>query len=131
MAVILRGRSMGLDMMTALDGFHVIEGKPTASSMLLVACVLNSGKAEYFELVETTNERATWVTKRIGGRKEVPLTFSIEDAQRAGLVKSGGNWTKHPRAMCRKQAGAELARAVYPDVCANVYTTDEMGSDAA
>lgn len=126
-AVILRGRSMGIDMMTALDGFHVIEGKPSMSAMLVVATVLNSGKAEYFELVETTDQKATWETLRKGGRgKPVALTFSIEDAQRAGLVRNGGNWTKYPRAMCRKQAGIELARSVYPDVVCNVYDGDEL-----
>lgn len=126
-AVILRGRSMGIDMMTALDGFHVIEGKPSMSAMLVVATVLNSGKAEYFELVETTDKHATWETVRRGGRgKPVSLSFSIEDAQRAGLVRNGSNWTKYPRAMCRKQAGIELARAVYPDVVSNVYDPDEI-----
>ena len=133
-AVILRGRSMGLDMMSALDGFHVIEGKPTASAMLIVACVLNSGKAEYFELVESDNTHAIWVTKRKGGKREVSMGFSVEDAHRMGLDKptrngAPSNWTKNPRAMCRKQAGVELARAVYPDVVCNVYTPDEMGHE--
>ncbi len=132
-AVILRGRSLGIDMMTALDGFHVIEGKPSMSAMLAIAVVLNSGKAEYFELMETTPEKATWATKRKGGRREVTMSFSLADAHRIGLdkpTKNGkdSNWVKYPGAMCRKQAGVELARAVYPDVISNLYDPDELAN---
>ncbi len=126
-AVILRGRSMGLDVMTTLDGFHVIEGKPTASSMLIIGCVLNSGKAEYFELEEHDDQHATWVTKRIGSKREQRMTITLDDAKRSGVARPGGNWTKYPGAMLRKQAGVELARAVYPDVVCNVYDPQELG----
>lgn len=126
MAVILRGRSVGLDMMTALDAFHIIEGKPTMASNAIIALVLASGKAEYFELVEHSNESATWETVRRGGRgKPVRMTFTVQDAQRSGLARAGGNWQKWPGPMCRKQAGVELARAVYPDVVSGLYSPDE------
>jgi 5'-3' exonuclease len=132
-AVILRGRSLGLDMMTSLDGFHVIEGKPCMTAMLGIAVVKSSGKAEYFELVESTSESATWRTKRKDEDKEHRMTFTIRDAHRIGLdkpTKNGkdSNWVKWPGPMCRKQAGFELARAVYPDVINNLYDPDEIAS---
>jgi len=126
MAVILRGRSMGISMMDSLDSFHVIEGKPALAAMAVIGVVLGSGKAEYFDLVETSATGATWETQRIGRPKPVRLTFTIEDAQRAGLVRPNGNWVKYPGPMCRKQAGVELARAVYPDVVVGVYQEDEL-----
>ena len=132
MAVVLMGRAMGLEMMTSLNGFHVIEGKPCPSAMLIVACVLNSGKAEYFELVEKTETSATWETLRRGAKFGPKRhSFSTDDAHRIGLdrpSKNGrdSNWVKYPGPMCIKQAGSELARMVYPDVVANVYSPDEI-----
>ncbi len=128
-AVILRGRSLGIDMMTALDSMNVIEGKPALAAMTIIGIVLASGKAEYFDLIESTDTSATWETLRKGSRnKPVRMTFAIEDARKAGLTRAGSNWEKRPRNMCRKQAGVELARAVYPDVVSNVYDPDELQS---
>ena len=140
-AVVLRGRSLGLDAVTSLANFHVIEGKPTLSAALIVGLVLKSGLAEYFELVESTDEKATWATKRKGGRREVTMSFGVTDALNAGLMagspddargvpsRSGkpSNYDKYRRNMFRWRAATELARAVYADVCAGLYSPDEIG----
>ncbi|HVJ17055.1 MAG TPA: 5'-3' exonuclease H3TH domain-containing protein [Polyangiaceae bacterium] len=138
-AIIIRGRALGLDAGTALASFHVVEGKPTMHAGLIIGLVLKSGKAEYFDLVETSSTAATWATKRRGARHETKLTWTIEDACAAGLVerssngtfrgvsRSGkpSNWDKYRRTMLRWRAGVELARAVYPDVTMGLYTPDE------
>ncbi len=138
-AVVLRGRALGLDAVTSLSNFHIIEGKPSMHAALIVGLVHRSGKAQYFQLVESTNERATWETHRVGDPKPVPMSFSVEDALLAGLVerhnggyrgvsKSGrsSNWDKYRRTMLRWRAAVELARAVYPDVVTGLYTPDEI-----
>jgi len=136
-AVILRGRSLGIDAVTSLASFHVVEGRPTMSAALIVGLVLRSGKAEYFDLVETTDEKATWVTKRVGGSgREVMLTWDVSDAIAAGMMtgtkeapaakKPGSNWDKYRRTMLRWRCATELARAVYPDVCVGLLATEEM-----
>lgn len=137
-AIIIRGRALGLDAGTALASFHVVEGKPTMHAGLIIGLVLKSGKAEYFDLVETSSSTATWATKRRGARHETKLTWTIEDAFAAGLVERAGNgfrgisrsgkpsnWDKYRRTMLRWRAGVELARAVYPDVTMGLYTPDE------
>lgn len=139
-AVILRGRSLGLDATTALANFHVVEGKPTMHATLIVGLVLQSGKAEFFDVVETTDEQAVYVTRRKGSTKEVEMAFTVTDAVAAGVLeqlrdgtlrgvsKSGkpSNWDKWRRTMLRHRCAVELARAVYPDVCAGLYTPDEI-----
>jgi hypothetical protein len=90
---------------------------------MMVAVVLASGKAEYFEQIESTAERATYATKRKGSQREQRATFTIEDARMAGL--SGDNWKKYPAAMLRARAKAILARDAYPDALAGCYETDE------
>lgn len=132
MAVVLRGRALGLDMTTSLDVFNVIKGKPTMGAMAIVGLCISSGKAEYFEPIEVNSDKeSTWETKRRGGRKEVRLTYKFEDAEKAGLTKPSdrgepSNWVKRPKEMLRKQAAVVLARLVYPDVVSNVYDPDEL-----
>ena len=46
-AIIIRGREMGLGALTALDTFHIIEGKPALSANLLAATIKRSGKYDY------------------------------------------------------------------------------------
>lgn len=141
-AVVMRGRSLGLDATTALASFHNIKGKLTMHADLIEALVLRSGKAEYFDVVETTAKVATYATKRVGSRREVVITFSIEDAFHAGLVEkhpegrdglrgisdSGkpSNWDKYRATMLRMRAKTQLCRAVYTDVVLGLYSSDEM-----
>jgi 5'-3' exonuclease len=140
-AVILRGRSIGLDATTSLAAFHVIEGRVTMHADLIEGLVLKSGKAESFQLVESTREVATYRALRKGG-KTIEMSFTIEDAWRAGLVakdkdgdggykgvsKSGkpSNWDKYRATMLRMRAKTQLARAVFPDVTLGFYTADEV-----
>lgn len=139
LAVILRGRSLGIDAVTSLANFHVIEGKTVMHAALVVGLVLRSGKAEHFELIKTTDEEAIWVTRRKGSTREVEMSWSVKDALNAGLLvgtpenacgvsKSGkpSNWDKYRRTMLRWRAAVELARAVYPDITTGIYTPDEI-----
>jgi 5'-3' exonuclease len=141
--VILRGRALGIDATTALSLFHCIEGRLAMHADLVVGLVLRSGKAEFFDLTQLGHASVTYATKRKGARKEVEVTWTLDDAARAGLVtkdaqgryrgvsRSGkpSNWDKYPRAMLRHRAATELARAVYPDVTAGIYTPEELGDE--
>lgn len=136
--VILAGRSYGLDAMTMLRNVHIIEGKIALHAAMIVGLVLRSGKARYFKLIESTDKRATYKTHRSDDPDPEPTTFSFswEDAERAQLTgpsRSGkpSNWHKIPRTMLRWRCATELARAVYPDVVFNLYSPDELGSEAA
>lgn len=130
LAVILTGRELGIPAMAALRGIHIIEGKPSASAQLLQALVLRSGKAKYFDCIETTNTRAVYETQRVGSARPMTLDYSIEDAIRQQLVKKGGNWEKIPRTMLRWRVVAEMARAVYPDVIMGIYIPEELGIES-
>jgi len=125
MAIVLRGRALGLDATTALASFHVIEGKPSMSAALMIGLVHRSGKALFFDCIDSTSEKAVWVTKRVGSQHESRNTFTMDDARRAGLGTKG-NWAKYPAEMLRWRAASALARMVYPDIVAGLYTPDEL-----
>jgi 5'-3' exonuclease len=124
--ILMTGREMGIGAMSSMRGFHFVKGRPVMSSQLMAALILRSGKAEYWELTESSNKSATYATKRVGGRNEQKKTFTLEDARLAQLVKQDGNWAKYPASMCEARAAAMLARIVYPDLLMGVYLPDEL-----
>lgn len=126
LSTIMLGRELGLPAMASLRQIHIIEGKHALSAALIVALVLKSGKAEYFEVKSFDETQATVVTKRVGGRREQKLTHTIEMAKQAGLVKEKSNWLKIPTEMCLARAQARLARLVYPDVVGGLYDPEEL-----
>ncbi len=126
LSTVMLGRELGLPAMASLRGVHIVEGRHALSAQLMVALVLKSGFAEYFEPVEFNDQHAVWVTKRKGARKEVQLEHTIQMAEIAGLVKDKSNWKKVPIDMLNARCQSRLARMVYPDIVGGLYTPDEL-----
>jgi RecT family len=125
-ATIMAGLEVGLAPMAALRGIHIIKGRPALSADAMVALALSRGAAEYFRCIESTDAVATYETKR-HGQPLRRMSFSIQEAERAKLLgKSDSNWANYPAAMLRARAKSALARDVYPDVLAGIYTADEL-----
>lgn len=122
---ILAGQELGLAPMASIRGVHIVQGKPLLSADTMVALVLGSGLAEYFSLVEETDVKVTYETKRKGSPHAQRATWSDEDTKLAGL-NTKDNWRLHKKQMRRARARAILARDVYPDVLAGCYDPDEI-----
>ena len=126
-AIIATGRELGMTAMQSLRSIHVIEGKPTLSADLVAALVKSRGDiCKYFLLTQSTVTTATYETQRVGDPKPTTMSFTIEDAQRAGLTGKD-NWRKYPAAMLRARCITALARAVYPDLAMGIYDEDQLG----
>ena len=125
MVTIMRGRALGLDATTAMDGIHVIQGKPTMSASLMVALVLSSPKCEYMYCDEMNDSKSVWVAKRAGTPNEVRREFTIEHAQKMQLT-SKDNWIKQPDVMLQWRCAAALIRQLFPDVVNGLYATEEF-----
>jgi hypothetical protein len=126
MMQIMAGQELGLAPMASLRSFSIINGKPVMSADAMVAVVLGSGKAEYFRRVGEGNDKSvTYATKR-RGCDEQRCTWTIEMAKVAALHQKD-NWRTFPRAMLASRAKSELARDVYSDILAGVFTADEVG----
>lgn len=121
---IMAGQELGLPPMAALRGVHVVKGKPVLSADTMVAIVLGSGLAEHFVCTDESTTSVTYETKRRGSPHPQRCTWSMEDAQRAGVL-GNDNWKRYPRAMLKARCKAMLARDVYPDVLAGCYEADE------
>ena len=123
--VSMRGRDLGFSYTQALSAFHIIEGKPTLTADGMVAACLRSGKCEFFRVVESTETKATWETKRHGDDVK-RYSFTIEDAKAAGLMESKSRmYQKYPKRMLSARAKAYLARDTFADVLLGLITDDE------
>ncbi len=127
LAIVLTGAELGLGPMQSIRGIHLIEGKPSLSADLIAALVMRrSDVCEYLRVVQSTAKVATYETRRKGHPTPTSMSFTIEQAQGAGLA-GRGNWAKYPDAMLRARAVTALCRAVYPDLVGGLYDADELG----
>jgi len=122
----MAGRERGLGLFSSLANIHIIEGQPAFSSHILVGFARQHPDCEWFRMVESTDQSATFETKRRGSPQAETCTYTIDDAKQSGVWRNGGNWAKRPKQMLRKQAAVELARAVYQDACAGLYCPEEL-----
>ncbi len=137
--VLLMGQELGLSVMQAIRGINVIKGKPTLAADLMVALCKRSPLCKYFRLVESTDEIATYETKAADEPKPTKMSFTIQEADQAGLTfmydkQKPGSWQKYPKAMLRHRSATALARAVYPELVHGIYDPEELtneGRDAA
>ena len=121
---MLQGIELGLRPMQALRSIHVVKGRPVMSADLIVALCLRSPACRYFSMVESDDKHAVYETHRHGAPHSARMSYSIADAQRAGLTNKD-NWKSHPAAMLRARCKAALARDVYPDIAMGLYDPAE------
>ena len=123
---MLLGRELGMPAMGALRSVHIIEGKHSLSADLMVALVLKSGNGGVLPGGRIHRHQAcTFETKRKGAPQPQRLSYTIDDAEKAGIARKG-NWAKMPKQMLRARAKSELARLEYPDLLAGLYTPEEL-----
>lgn len=124
LVVLITGSELGLSPMQSVRGLHVIKGKAIMSADLQVALTKRHPDCVYFRMTESTALRATYEAQRKGDPKPTSMTFTMEDAARAGLA-GGDTWRKYPAAMLRARCSSSLARTVFPDLMLGVYEEDE------
>ena len=123
--ILLTGRELGLSPMQSLRGIYVVNGTPVLSADLLVAVVRRSGLCGSWRVTESTPERCTITTTRVGETEPSTRTWTMADARRAN-VTGKPIWSQYPAQMLRHRCAADLAREVYPDVVLGLYTPEEM-----
>lgn len=125
-AIVLKGRELGLPPMYACNHIVVIQGKPTMSAEVMLAMIFKNCPSAKIQYLEVTNEKC--VIKASRGGESSTFSFTMDDAKAAGLT-SKENWRKYPRAMLRSRCISELARSLFPDCVAGVsYTAEELGA---
>lgn len=125
-ALMLKGRELGVPAMYAISNIHIINGKPVCSAELMLALVQRDHGHDAIRVAETTNTQCVVEYKQWG--KVASYAFTIKDAEMAGLTQKGGNWKAYPAAMLRARAISAVCRMAFPASIAGMYTPDELGA---
>lgn len=126
---VLAGAELGLGPVASMRGVDIIKGEVSLSAGLVSALVRRSDRYDY-AISRWDDGGCTLVFSRDGQALDPASTFTVEDAQRAGL--HGDNWKKYPRNMCFARAMTNGARLHCPDLFAgSVYVPEELLGDQA
>jgi hypothetical protein len=121
--------ALGVTLFQAIQMVTVINGRMTMSAEGMRALVLARGHLFRVE-EETPTVCRVAVARRERPDEVQSFTFTVDDAQRAGLT--GGNYGKYPAAMLLARATTKACRAVFPDVIAGIsYAPEEAAEFAA
>lgn len=135
-AIIHRGVELGLDIGTALMGFHMIQGKPSMSADLIRSLAKSHPDCEYFYCEESTDTRAVWVTRN---RRHPPgvvqrVEYTIEEARMVPDLwkpdRWGGPsmWDKRPKQMLSKTCSSILARQEWESRVIGFFCPEELSN---
>lgn len=131
---IMAGREFGLGPMAAMNGIHMVDGKPTLAANLIAGQIKRHPLYDYKVVrrdetgceLEFSERTSTNLPYEPVGR----MTFEKKDAEKAGLLGKQ-NWRKYPRDMYFARCLTAGARTYCPDVLGGspVYTAEELGAD--
>lgn len=117
------GMEIGLQPLQSMQSIAVINGRPSIWGDAMLALVRSSGLME--SINEEISETKAVCTIKRRGEPEVMREFSIQDAQKAGLINKQGPWSQYPKRMLQMRARAFALRDVFPDVLRGVHVAEE------
>lgn len=126
-AIMLKGYELGLTLTAAFEFINIIQGKPSLTPRGHLALILQNPE---LDKIEVTDEKDACTVKmvRLNGFSYT-ARFTLEDANRAGLIKADSGWAKYPANMLRWRAIGYCADVVFPDVGAGMKRSDELGAE--
>lgn len=129
--VIVRGRELGYGAGTALEVFHVIEGRPYPFAYLVVAECQKDPNCEYLIPVEFDAKHAVAETKHRGFKEPIRMEYTWDQAVAAKLPREGAKgpngWLKNPEDMLVKTVLSKLGRRMYPGRALGLVSLEEIG----
>jgi hypothetical protein len=127
---IMTGAELGLAPMQSIRAIDVIKGKPCLKAEAMVALVRRRRDVcEFFNIVHSDERKCIIEAKRVGGAA-FRLAWTIEDAQRAGLM-GNDNWKRFPAAMLRARCSSAVCKAEFSDLILGLYDPEELATQLA
>ena len=110
---------------TALSEVMEVNGKVGFWGRTKLGIVLKSPVCDYIIPTEQTDKKCTVETQRKGWPKPVSITYTLEQAEKAGLTARSDAWKKHPSDMLYWRAVSRIISQVYPDVIQGFATVED------
>jgi len=127
-AVVETAKSLGVDPRQALGGgLYYVRGKVEMSARMMNA-LIRSKKHSVTRDKRSDEKICILHGKRTDTGDTWTESFSIDDAQRAGLMGSAV-WKTYPKDMLFARALSRLARQLFPDIIGNCYVEGEIAFD--
>lgn len=124
LVAIQKGQEVGLSPMAALETIAVINGRASLWGDGLLGIV--QGSSVYGGIDESQcSERAGVCTVTRKGEPPYTVTFTLEDAKRAGLLGKAGPWTSYTKRMLQLRARGFALRDKFADVLKGLIAAEE------
>ena len=123
------GMEIGLPPMQAVQNIMVVNGRPSLWGDSVLALVMGSGHCEKFEELSSSEAIKAGMGRcrvKRAGMKEMEVTFSLEDAKKAGLLGKPGPWQQYPGRMLQMRARSWALRDCFPDVLKGIQVREEV-----
>lgn len=124
-AIMMKGRELGMPPMQAFSHINIIQGKPTLSAEGMLAQIFKHHPQTRLKYLKNDDEACAIEVTRPGNEPS-QFSFTYEDAKKARLTGKD-NWDKYRRSMLRSRCISEMARALFPDALQGCsYTPEEV-----
>jgi len=127
MAIVVRGRELGLAPMEAVSHLFLVNGKVSLDVQTQLGIIYRRLPGAKVEVIESTGTTARVAASR-PGRKPIEYSFTAAEAVQAGLMAKA-IWKQYPKIMLLWRAIAQACRTEFPDVLAGVYAPGELPQD--
>lgn len=125
MCIAMYAKEIGVSPMVAImGGFSNVQGKITMSAELMHSLLRGAGVR--LKIIRSDTTVCEIHGKRSDTGDEYTSLYTIEDAKKANLVKSGGSWEKSPSDMLFARCISRLRRRLAPDIATKAYVEGEI-----
>lgn len=123
-AVILAGKSVGLDPLQSVQNIFPVHGMPSMYARTMGALVISHGHE--VKRTEASDKSVTYAVRRKGDPEWQFFTWTIERAEKAGYL-SNAKYKSDPIAMLGAKALAEACRTVFSDILLGMaYSAEDL-----
>jgi hypothetical protein len=119
------GFELGLSPMQAIQNIAVINGRPSIWGDAMLGICQNHRDFESIDENQSTNEKGVCIVKRRGMEPQT-RTFTVADAQKAGLWGKQGPWQTAPTRMLKLRARAFALRDTFADALRGLQSAEEQ-----
>lgn len=125
-AIILKGRELGLPPMASLAHIYVVHGKAELEGTLMQAVLQERGVA-IRTISNTDQECELEMVRAIAGERVVErYKYTIKKAERAGLIAKNENYKRNPEDMLYWRCLSYGARRIGADLLHGCYVKGEI-----
>lgn len=127
--IAMYAQELGLPVMSCLfGGMKPVLGNIEISPRMMNAMIRKAGHK--IEILDSTGEKCTLRGTRHDTKESYLCTFTLDDARRAGLVRSGGGYEKWASDMLFARCLSRLSRRLFADVISTAYIEGEISNSS-